>query len=482
MRNIPFGKWTVLLVLLALVIGCKKDITKIEPPPRPGDGNRTEDQKVKDEIYNQYKRLSYWEEFIPVYNPASSFTDQFNNADAVLARLMSMTPQYTQYEFHPDRVGPLDHYSWIEYTDEEGSRASKADLADGYGMVVYFIEDRKDSLYVGFVEGGSPAEAAGLERGDKIIEMAGDKKMVSTNAEAIERYVQQNTLPLTWITKDNKTISKTLTYTTYDIQPFQLAKVFKEGTKEIAYIGLSSFEELTNGGRATEMKNKIDQAFTDFAKTSAKDLIVDLRYNGGGYVSSAAYLLNKIVNSSGNNKLMFKYDLNKNLEEERAEGDTEFADEIFKKSSTTEFANVYFLTTFETASAAEIIISALKPYANVKVLGYNGATYGKPVGFFREDITADIGLWAASFKIINAQDFTDYWDGIKCDYPYIYDNVEYDFGEPNEDMPGAAFNLITTGKIAATQTTARSRVIKRSFSPQVRVPVNKRPVREMIKD
>src|SRR5690606_39440103 len=80
---------------------------------------------------------------------------------------------------------------------------------------------------------------------------------------------------------------------------------------------------------------KAEDGIRDFHVTGVQTcalpiLIVDLRYNTGGYVNTAIYLNNKIINSAGNGKLMFSYEVNKNLELERKNGSLDFVPENFK--------------------------------------------------------------------------------------------------------------------------------------------------------
>src|SRR5690606_7348882 len=64
-------------------------------------------------------------------------------------------------------------------------------------------------------------------------------------------------------------------------------------------------------------------------------------------------------------------------------------------------------------------------------------------------ISDDIGLWAASFKIVNADGYSDYWDGIPASKSNVFDNFYLDFGDPNENMTKAALNHIATGTFSA---------------------------------
>ncbi|WP_312696683.1 S41 family peptidase [Sphingobacterium mizutaii] len=477
MKNTILGKLLVVLTIVS-IFGCKKDLKDISPPPRPG-GNRTIDQQVLDSVYSKYKYLSYWESSIQVVDPISNLTDKYTDSDELLSYLMGQTPQKTNYIYHPRYNGPLDRFSWLEDISSDSKASLKADLADGYGLYMAFDGDRGDSLFVYFVEGGSPGQVAGIKRGDKVLEMQGDKKMVFSNKAKVDQYIEEKNLSIKTENPQRVQKSYNLTYTSYDIQPFQLGKVFTENGKKAGYIGLSSFEELQSGGSDSKMKRGIDSTFTAFASQNVTKLIVDLRYNGGGYVSSSIYLLNKIINTAGNNKVMFKYDLNKNLKKERDQGSHEFVDEIFKKDNgTLEIQQVVFLVSDNTASASEIVISALKPYMDVKLVGYDASTYGKPVGFFREDILNKVGLWAASFKIVNAANYTDYWDGIPADYPNVFDNFYKQLGDPNEDMTRKALNILIG---PGSKASSRTAVVRSSVNRTTR-ELNKIPVRNMVKD
>ncbi len=478
MKNILLGK-IIILATVILFVGCKKDLKDIDPPPRPGgDGTRTAAQQVLDSVYSKYKYLSYWESSIEVANPISTLTDKYDDADALLGYLMSQTPQKTNYIYHPSYNGPMDRFSWIEDLSSDSDASSRADVADGYGLYMAFDGDRQDSLFVMFVEGGSPGERAGIKRGDRVLEMEGDKNMVYANQSKVDEYIERKTLNITVQSINGTKKTHNLNYDTYDIQPFMLGKVFTDNSTKVGYIALSSFEELRSGGSDSKMKKGIDSTFTVFGAQQVKKLIVDLRYNGGGYVSSAIYLLNKIINSSGDKKIMFKYDVNKNLERERNEGSTEFVDEIFARDNNgLEVTDVVFLVSDYTASASEIVISALMPYMKVQLVGYEKSTYGKPVGFFREDISDDVGLWAASFKIINAQGFTDYWDGITANFQ-ANDNIHKLLGDPSEDMTQKGLSLLGASNARASARVTSSVKTNRS---QIR-ELNKIPRRNMIKD
>lgn len=459
-RNI-FGQFLILVFLLT-TIGCEKDPAKISPPPRPGgddDNGAISEQRVLDSVYSKYKSLSYWTSSIEVVDPISDLTANYSSAERLLSYLKSQTPEKTDYVFHPEYSGPLDRFSWIEELDESSSSSARADLADGYGLYLTFDGRKNDSLFVYFVEGGSPAAKAGMKRGQRIIEMEGDSTMVYSNLANIEDYIERGNLHLTVYDESGGTGAFDLTYATYDIDPVVRDTIYQRGADRIGYLALSSFEELQSGsGSSTAMHQKLERIFESFEAGNQKinELIVDLRYNGGGYVSTATYLANKIINPSGDKKVMFSYDINAHLAAERERGDDEFADELFERNNSLDLRRIYFLVTDYTASASEIVISALMPYMDVQIIADTRATYGKPVGFFREDIFGEVGLWAASFKIVNADGYSDYWDGIPANRSHVFDNFYRDFGDPNENMTKAAIDHITKGTFSAASSDSRA--------------------------
>ncbi|WP_312135892.1 S41 family peptidase [Sphingobacterium sp.] len=469
------------LFALLILFSCKKDITKISPPPRPETpiSSRTDEQKLRDSVYYYYKEQSYWTESVGTYDPISSFTDKYNTPDNVLSALMQQTP------FHAGYNGPIDRFSRIDdISSDGGSRAKRADLADGYGIYLTFARvNNAVYLYAYFIEGGSPAESKGMRRGDRIIEMNGNTDMSQNNISYIQKALDGPNLNLKVLREGKEVVVPEMTYTSYDINPVTKDSVLTVGTKKYGYLALSSFEEMTDDrGNSTAMLNDLNAAFDNFQKNNVNELILDFRVNTGGYVSTAIYLANKIINSNGDGKLMFSYDVNKNLEKYKSGRNAQFDNEIFHKNNTTEIQKVVFLVTEYTASAAEIVISVLKPYMDVKLVAEKSATFGKPVGFYRQDIMDKIGLWVASFKVVNASGYTDYWDGIPADIKNVTDNVTLDFGNPNENMVAAALSYLSTGSLTTTAREARASTRFGSSSTTPLNRINKLRERDLIKN
>src|SRR5690606_28963939 len=207
-----------------------------------------------------------------------------------------------------------------------------------------------------------------------------------------------SSLKIKALTADDEERTYTMTYNTYDIDPVLLDTIYK--VFGVGYLAYTSFEEVDNSVRGKKNREKIDDIITSFEEANVKKLVLDLRYNTGGYVSTAEYLANKIVNAADHGKLMFKYSINNYLATS-FQYKSDFQDVYFENSNNKlALENVYVLATEQTASASELLISSLKPYLNVTIIAETDRTYGKPVGFFPEEITDNVTLWVTSFKTI----------------------------------------------------------------------------------
>lgn len=488
------GRLAVLAWTGLFVFSCKKDTPKPEPEPEPVE--RTESQLIKDDIYKYYKLYSLWDKSIPDYtSDPSKFTDQYNSADAVLAALKALTPAHAAYS-----GGVFDRFSYMEGIDgyNTGTTASgrlKMDTNDGYGIYVQLgTEDGKTAQpIIYFVEGGSPAQKAGLKRSDFITAVNGDSDysiaITCTNTgctinDASARDKMMNKLnaaldagPLKLQVKhqDGTTVTKDLTYANgYTIDPIYKDSVYTYNGNNVGYLALSSFEEIENNN---VNQQKIDAAFEKFQTQQIKSLIVDLRYNGGGYVDASAYVADKIGGAITKGKLMLTYEVNDYIKATPSINKM-FQDTKFEGKSNLNLTKVYFLVSEGTASAAEMLINVLKPYLQVQLIASGTRTYGKPVGFFEQEVQNKVSFWPVSFLLKNSAGFSDYWDGLVPDKRNIEDYVFADVGDKKETMLATALNDAAP---SITTKASINAVSRKGYRTLDQGEVNIRPDRGMIK-
>ncbi|NGM64432.1 S41 family peptidase [Sphingobacterium sp. SGR-19] len=459
----------LLVCCLGLLFACKKEIKPpVEPKPEP-----TEDDFIKGDIYDYFNKYSLWTEQIPDLDEEGrlEFAKKYSSNQSLLAGLKNMTPQYSFQPYQTLDITVGNRYDRYSYLVESGSEGNSSrshgfwmDTNEGYGIQFGWgvIGDVNYALpVIAFVEVGSPAQKAGVKRGmivysvngEEIKAMLGQSGEVSgADSEKFKRKLEESTLTLkvkTVETLEEEGQDYTMTYSSsYAIDPIVKDSIYKypEHNKNIGYLAYSSFEEEWRYGH--DNQKRMDEVFKSFEDAGIKDLILDIRYNTGGYVDAAIYLANKLINKADDGKLMFYYEVNDYLRPytEKASGEFDFTPVSFEKKNMLDLTTIYFLVTEQTASAAELLINVLKPYMDVVLIGDANRTYGKPVGFFPEDITDDIQLWVTSFKTVNADEYTDYWNGLAVDEGWIVDYFFLDFGDTRDDMLAKALErAVPTG-------------------------------------
>ena len=278
--------------------------------------------------------------------------------------------------------------------------------------------------------------------------------------------------------RDNTTFSGlVLRKASYASSPFLKDSVYTSGNKKIGYIAYARFANPTTSEPA------FDAIFTKFKNEGVTDLILDLRYNGGGYVSTAEHLINLIAPSSLSGGIMFTeyynslmqqnfskktapllakqyiLDANDNKTDQNNDGkwdtyaDIDFSSTSsgmitrFSKSglpSTPSFSKIAVITTRSTASASELVINALKPSFgnNIKVVGEK--SYGKPVGFFPIRIDK-YDVYFSMFETKNSLGSGGYYNGFLPDIAVdelVFNGTNYDTWDINDYAFKAALNFI----------------------------------------
>ncbi|MFC1226162.1 S41 family peptidase [Pedobacter sp. BG31] len=259
-------------------------------------------------------------------------------------------------------------------------------------------------------------------------------------------------------------------------------KVIINGNTLVAYLALGSFPSLNSS------KAALDQAFAEFAVSNPKVIIIDLRSNGGGYLETAEYVADLIVPTSLNGRVMYSEVFNPSMQNgsakilknqpyldangktaiyngrlaTMADVDYTIAGNTYKfnkKGSLQTVKSIYFIVSGNTASASEMLISSLKPYFDVKLIGEK--TYGKPVGFFGINID-QYSVYLSSFLIKNASGWSDYFTGMQPDVMIKgVDNPV--LGDPDELCLNAALSLVNgtgTLNVSKLATTGKTTNVK----------------------
>lgn len=446
------------------------------------------ESKLRDSVWYYYKQLSLWDYSILPNDISkmdeagylrSAYTQYFSTSEDVLSFLMANMPYNRGVGKSIDKYSFLDRYGSINNSLNGGT-------INSFGFEPFFLQNSLSAdnafLYIKLVDRGSPAFYAGLRRGDRIVKVNGASN-IDYNAQYAQNFSFLNAafsasyLMLIVERTDGQLESINISRgSSYIYDALISDKVITYGTKKVGYLAFSSFADVA---ATTKMYRDFERLFSSFEQSGIDELVVDLRNNGGGYVSTAEYLANKIAPVSANEKLMLTYGTNayvKDLEYLAGEFDPVY----FQKSNSLDLDRVYFLVSDETASASELLINTLRPYMDVVLVGTistdssgkqtNDRTYGKPVGFFKKDLFGTLGLYVTSFQMFNAAGVGRYYDGFSS-HIHVREYLNfYDFGDERETMLSAALQDMDTGVRSASGSIRQSARAVKEFS------LNKRSV------
>ena len=402
-------------------------------------------------------------------------------SDFLDAALSSMTTNKIDdgYDYDGDNGATEHHYfSYVEDTSSSTSKAvtrSDNGKATNFGIGQLFAGKLTTSTYalgVDYVYAGSPAEKARIKRGALITKYNGASITASNLNDiyyALIGYDNTSSVSLTtksyvFYNEENKNgyylsdadTTFTISKATYDANPILASKTIKpEGSGHIiGYFSYAGFDYYHD-------KEMLD-AFSQFKKDGITDLVLDLRYNGGGYVNSSATLATLVAGSGyeGNVYSSMQYNADRTANGEVGYyyigKSPSFYDPDKKKMVTDNYdmitkaldnavnlKKVYVLTTDNTASASELIINGLRGL-DIDVITVGTTTIGKNVGMEvieSDDYKKDYDFEGHSyefapitFKSYNAKNQSDYADGFEPNCEVDETSRLFEWGKYSTDI------------------------------------------------
>ena len=408
-----------LMVVLALFTSCKKD--KGSDNNGGGGNPPVVKDKIKDTSILYARDIYLWYTQIPASFDAQTYADPNKIMEAI--RKYSTEPGFTQ---------PVDRWSFAMKQTEWDDVSSG--VAGDFGFSVFFkIEG---DLRVKYVERASPAGLAGIHRGWRITKINGNTNITSSNANFIvDAVFYATSSTFTFQKPDGTSVDIVLNAKTYQEHPIFLDSVYTAGTKKLGYMVFNSFL-----GDTVEVYNEFNRIFNKFSAAGVTDVAVDLRYNGGGYVTVQQKLANYLAPTAANGGVMMNQVFNDRYSLYN-ESDN------FNKIGPLNLSRVFFIVSNNTASASELLINNLKPYMDVKLVGPS-ATYGKPVGYFPIPV-GDWYIFPVSFRSTNKAGQGNYFNGFAADSQQP-DGLDKDWGDIGETALASVIKYVGTGSFTRT--------------------------------
>lgn len=375
----------LMMVMVTIFVQCRKEalLPKTEDPDDPTrPAVVPEAAEVNTFVWSYMNYFYLWNDKVPnLSNPyyqmlTSTSTNYKRNKDSLNVFLNKYTDPTKLFNDLLYQYKVVDKWSFIvsDYAILENWIAGISKTM-GCDFQLYYLNSTSADIIgiVRYVVKGSPAELAGVKRGDIFNKVDG---VQLTDANYTANLINKESFTLTFSKMTDNVLTptgKTATMTAVQLQedPIHFSKILTVNGNNIGYLVYNGF--------TSDFDLQLNTLFQQFKTAGISKLILDLRYNGGGSVQTAIYLASMIY-TTNSSKIFAKSVWNSNNTENN--GSDSFTDKITTTTSTApinslNMADIYFIVSSESASASEMLINGLKPYMNVKVVGTN--TVGKYV-------------------------------------------------------------------------------------------------------
>ncbi|MBQ8060755.1 MAG: PDZ domain-containing protein [Bacteroidales bacterium] len=379
-------KHIALIALFPLLFSC---VEKVDPTPSGGGNGSGNETPVTPVVTKPAQKIQQADLFAQhMLGTYYLWTKEINSDIAKLTPDTCTSPiaVVNEIRYHQNRK-EVDH--WTVLTDDLSSFTNSVQglgLSFGYDLQAGRISNKNGVyfLLVCYVNKDKPADKAGLRRGDIIMTIDGSEITMSNIYDAFN--AETVTLGVAHLTDDGylgpveKTVSMTADKEWED--PVLVSKTFDLGDKKVGYLAYSAFD--------LKSSTTLPDVFREFKKDGIEELIIDLRYNGGGYAFTECELASMIapysVVAAGD---VFQTEVYNSIlaEEWKRQGydtNTYFSTRHTMASQSIDqdvsdanpgIKKLYAIVTGGSASASEGLIVGLSPYMDVTLIG--SQTYGK---------------------------------------------------------------------------------------------------------
>jgi len=322
-----------------------------------------------------------------------------------------------------DSGAAKDNFHFYQDTAEYKKQTQSA-ITSGYGIEWIFASTRPPrQLTVAYTEPGSPAATALLSRGSRLVEVNG-VDFVNDNTQAGVTKINAGLFPAKageshqFTVLDANGIRRSYTLVSADVStvPVHNVKVLQSGNKKVGYLQFNT--------HIAAAQPQLISAIEQFRTAAVSELVVDLRYNGGGLLALASqfgYMVSgpNQIQSRFFERMQFndKYPTTDPVTGEALEPTPFYARGIdyntgrFTSQTLPNLSlnRVFVLTSDNTCSASEAFINALRGI-DVEVIQIGGKTCGKPYGFYPTD-NCGTTYFTIQFSGVNAKGFGDFAAG-----------------------------------------------------------------------
>ena len=398
-------------IILILFSSCKKEVpVKDEVTPA----------MARDSLYNLMNDWYYWYNLMPIVTK-EDYDDPYKLMEAM-------------------RYKPLDRWSFVADYDEFNAEMNGEFVGHGFRIGL----DDAGKARIAMIYSKSPLHKDyGVSRG-WIVKEINDKEiapvLISGDGAAYANIIGPPTAGINnkflFQNPDNgEDVTIYSQKTTFTINTVLLYDTLHLSTGITGHLVFESF--------ITPSVKELSTAFAFFKQNNIKDLILDLRYNSGGYLYIAQTLASYIAGDAKSGTVFSKLQYNDKNQKEN----------ITYNFTTTSFplnlTRLVVISTRSTASASEAVMNGLTG-ADINVVSIGDLTNGKPTGMNGKDVGNKYYFWPVTFKMVNAKNQGDFYDGI-APAKLVPDDITHDFDNRNELCLKEAIHYLETGSVSAAK-------------------------------
>ena len=387
------------ILLLFVFISCKDEDDNIAP--------RENDFEIEDFIWEKLNTYYYWQNSVP------DLADNRFDSQKSYASFLSQYNGNPEFLFE-SLLSDKDRFSWImsDYTALE-KQLSRIYTTSGMMIGLGRVSDSNDLFaFVRYVLPDSDAATKNIQRGDLFLSVNNEQLTINNYRDLLSSEVESFSIQLAQIS--GQTIAPTgisvdLVKTEIQENPIKIHKLIELNNTKIGYLMYNGF--------VADFDNELENTFAEFQTLGVNQLIIDLRYNRGGRISSAIKLASMITGQFSG-EVFAQTQHNDKLSSYNEDYVFEATDAQLNMD------RLYVISSADTASASELLINGLSPYIDVIVIGDD--TTGKNVGSYSiYDWIDDEGnvnprhTWVMqpiTLKIANSEGFADFENGLQANH------------------------------------------------------------------
>jgi len=385
-----------IFILFLIVLGfssCKKNVS---PAPAP-----TADEQARDTLYYIMNQYYFWYKQMPVVTK-TDYKDPYTLLTAM------------EYK-------TLDRWSFIQTYAQYIAQSTGSFVGHGIQMGM----DPTNQVRIAQIYSNSPLYTKGVRRGWIVKKLNGTPLapiFLTNDATAYSNLIGAATAGITntflFQTPAGKDSTISSAKASFTLNTVILADTLHLKSGITGHLVFDQFIPPSN--------QELQSAFTYFSQNNIKDLIVDLRYNGGGDLSVLTNMASYVAGSSKFNTPFLTLTFN----DKNAAANQSFP--FVSVAAPLSITRLVVITTRGTASASEDFINGLKPSFDVKTIG--DTTNGKPVGMYGFGYPSHLPnyiFWPITFSLVNSAGQGEFYKGF-APLKYVPDDVTHDWNDRNE--------------------------------------------------